>query len=130
MSFSIKLLEDMPILLVTIEGDFTVELICQMFEQSAAYASQTNRLLYRMVDTTCMTSSFIDVVQMVRVAGTDIPGSPRDPRLVSMFIGSNAITRLSADLMRQKQLNMPVFPNCDEALRYIYRHMVEERTTA
>ncbi len=118
-------MEGEPILLASLSGKVTPEMIYQLYEESARLADEAGHA-YRITDVSDLDGSFGDLVLVMAKAASGQPGSPSDPRITAVLVGSEMLVRIYAEGLRQEQygkLNVPLFANHDEALVYLREQM-------
>ena len=116
-----------PILIATLTGYVSLDLVQQMFEQSAKLADEIGGHLYRITDVRDIESSFSDLVMILaEAASKQQPGSSTDPRFTGMLVGSHKWVKAFSENIQQRQygsLNIPLFDTMEAAMFYIEQQM-------
>jgi hypothetical protein len=116
-----------PILIATLTGHVTLELVQEMFEQSARLADEIGGHLYRITDVRDIDTTFSDLVMILAEASSkEQPGSPTDPRFTGMLVGSHQWVKTFSQSIQQRQygsLNIPLFEDMEAAMSYVQQQM-------
>jgi hypothetical protein len=116
-----------PILIATLTGHVTLDLVQEMFEQSANFADEIGGHLYRITDVRDIDSTFSDLVMILaEAASKKQSGSPADPRFTGMLVGSDQWVKTFSQSIQQRQygsLNIPLFENMEAAMFYVQQQM-------
>jgi hypothetical protein len=116
-----------PIIIATLSGDLTPEIVQDMFAQSATLVDEIGGPVYRITDIRLTEISFHDLVLVLADCSHGQPGSPADPRIRGMLVGTtHEWSRFFADSLQQEQygrLNIPIFEELDQAMAYIHEEM-------
>jgi hypothetical protein len=116
-----------PIIIATITGILDTDVVSQMYRQTNEIMAQLGlSKVYRISDYTEANISFADLLRVTALAGTDQPGSANDPRITPLFVGTDAMVRLGADVLRQRQVNIQIFRTINDALDAIRLQMMEQ----
>jgi len=124
-SGTVERLDGQPIILVTITGHVDGEIARSIYKQSAEIADAADEMLYRILDVRQMTTSFPEMLEVVRESGKGLPGSGRDPRIKNIYVGNNNMAKLARDLMKQFGVEMLMFLSMEDAHTYI-QNQIEE----
>ena len=122
MPVRVEKLPNEPIIILTYEGRLDVETVRSAFLQSAAIAEQIAGLVYRISDVRRADADFAHVLKVVAEIRKGLPGSSADPRIRGMFVGTSAMAKLYADILRQQALggvSIPFFFTPEDALASI-----------
>jgi hypothetical protein len=122
MSIKVEQLPDEPIIVVTLSGDITVEVVQDMFAQCAQLADDMGGRVYRLTDIRLTEITFPELVQVLSKISKGQPGSPSDPRICGVLLGTHGWSRFFVDSLHQEQygqLNIPIFEEFDAALDYL-----------
>ena len=118
-----------PIIIGTLRGHVTVELVKEMFEQSAKLADEIGEHVYRITDVSNVELTFKDLVMALANASSQKqPGSSADPRFTGMLVGSHKWSQMFSESIQQEQygkMNIPLFEDVDAAMAYIEEKMKE-----
>jgi hypothetical protein len=130
MGYTVDYLPDEPIMVVRIQGDFTNEMLHNMFADTAAFIDHIEGRVYRVIDCTDMALSLQDFMKMMRLAqetGKPQRGSGADPNVTAALVGSDEWVSLYRDSLRTRQgAYLSILATIDEAIDYlrqeVYRH--------
>jgi hypothetical protein len=117
------------IIIATLEGHVTVNDLDVIYQRSAALIQQMGGMIHRVTDARLATSSFADILRLVREASKGLPGSATDPNVKTVFVGNHEMLRLVADMLRQPQfghIQIPMFPTLEDALVAV-RHEISKQ---
>ncbi len=127
MAVKVEQVPDKPILIATLTGYVSLDLVQQMFEQSAKLADEIGGHLYRITDVRDIDTSFSDLVMILAEASSKKqPGSPADPRFTGMLVGSHKWVKAFSENIQQRQygsLNVPLVDTMEAAMLYIEQQM-------
>lgn len=126
MSLKVERLQQESIVLATLTGTVTPELITEMYAQSAALADEIGGHVYRITDVRECDISFSDLLLALAEASEGQPGSPTDPRITGMLVGTNQMSLMFSKSAEQDQyhnMNIPHFNEMDQAMAYIREQM-------
>jgi hypothetical protein len=127
-------LPDDDIVIFSFNGNVTVDEQREMYHVSAEILEATGRHLYRLTNYTFVTSTFAEVLGIVRDMGTGIPGSVSDPRITAVIVGSHQWTKLAIDMAKRPQFGgilVSTFSTVEDgvtALRLIKHEVARART--
>lgn len=130
MALTVERIANEPILIATITGHVSVDVIKEMFAESAKLADEMAvPTIWRVTDVTDIEATFTDLVLILgEAAKTAPPGSPADPRFHGSLVGSHQLVQMYSKAIKQKQygqLNIPVFSDMDTALASIRAQIAE-----
>ena len=131
MPVTVEQLDDQPIIVATFTGFVDLPTVQEMFKRSAAFKTQLGTPLYRISDVTNVSTSLKDLLAIVKEASNDIPGSPADPEMVGMFVGTNKWVGLFQSTLSEAEfgsINIPAFTSHQDALSYIERRRAENKS--
>lgn len=127
MAVKVERVPGQPILIATLTGLVTGELVQEMFEQSAGLADQIGGHLYRITDVRNIDTTFGDLVRILKEASShNQPGSSADPRFSGMLVGSSQWVKIFSQSLQQRQygsLTIPLFDEMEAAMAYIQQQM-------
>ncbi|RMG88752.1 MAG: hypothetical protein D6712_03035 [Chloroflexi bacterium] len=126
MPVTIEKMDGMPVIVATFKGHVDVSMVKYVFNRTAELCEGIEGPIFRISDVSEATSSFVEMLGVIREAGQGGPGSTTDPRIRAVFVGSNQWTRLMRDALQQPQfggVNMPAFTSMEDAMTYI-RHQL------
>ena len=129
MAVKVEKLPAEPIIIATLSGDLTPEMVKDMFAQSAKLVDEIGGRVYRITDIRLTDISFPDLVVVLADCSHGQPGSPADPRIRGMLVGTHGWSHFFADSIQQEQyggLNIPIFEDMDQAMAYIHEDMALE----
>jgi hypothetical protein len=126
MSVKVERIPGEPVIVATLVGKVTAELVLEMFEQSARLAAQIPGQVYRITDVRLSTTTFHEMVTILAEACRQKhTASSADPRFCGMLLGSHEWSQMYSESLKQDQhgkLNLPVFTSFNEAMQYITHH--------
>lgn len=111
-----------PIVVVTVTGHLTVEVMREVYRQIAKFADEIEPPIYRITDTRHREASFAEMMSIVKEAGKGMPGTTTDPRIRNVFVGRDKFAMIARDAYRNtnpEKLSMPTFDNMEDALTYV-----------
>lgn len=123
-------IEGEPIIVSTFTGDVTIDDIYAMYDSTLRFQKEIGGVIYRISHMTNLKTDFPTLMQVLRVAAQNRPGSGGDPNVKLVFAGTSAIARMVKDALSAPQfggVNIPLFAKVDDALEYI-RIVREEET--
>jgi hypothetical protein len=126
MAVNVDRLPNEPIIIATLSGDLTSEIVQEMFAQSATLLDEIGGYAYRITDIQSADISFPDLVLVLSQSTKGQPGSPSDPRICGVLVGTHEWARFYADSLHQAQygqLNIPIFDDFDTAMAYLREQM-------
>jgi hypothetical protein len=127
MAVKVERIPGKPILIATLTGHVTLELIQEMFEQSARLVDEIGGHLYRITDVRDVDTTFSDLVMILAKASSKKqPGSAADPRFSGMLVGSDQWVKTFSENIQQRQyggLNIPLFDNMEAAMSHVRQQM-------
>ncbi len=121
MGFTLELLPDEPIMIVTGKGALTVQDFNAMFAESRVLLAGMNGPIYRIVDFRESTTSFIDLIRTTQIATKGTEGSTTDPRIKAVVVGTTQWVSLGRTIFEQPQfsaLHFPTVASLEDALIY------------
>jgi hypothetical protein len=122
MPATVERLPNEPIIIVTVTGQLTVEVMRDVYRQIAEIADDVVPPLYRITDTRFREASFAEMMAIIKEASKGMPGTTTDPRIRNMFVGRDKMAMIGRDCYSNvtPQGNvMPMFETIEEALVYI-----------
>lgn len=122
MSIYVERLPNEPIIIATLSGDLTSDIVQQMFDESSTLMEEIEGKVYRITDIRLTEISFPDLVQVLGRSAHRQPGSPSDPRICGVLVGTHGWSRFFTESLQQEQygqLNIPIFDDFDAALDYL-----------
>lgn len=126
MSFTIKRLENEPIILITwnpCEGEFA-QILKSSTKQVDALIHSGEQSIYRIDDLTHFGNINFSIIQIALLNTSQrAPGSPTDPRVHSILVGISPFLRLAAHAASLAKFGgsgsrVPLFDSVSEALRH------------
>lgn len=117
---------DEPILIATFVGHVDSDMMLEMFRASDALTREGETIIYRISDCREANTHFADMMRIVSEAGRGLPGSSTDPRFHPVLVGTQAMVKLVADMLKQQKnggLQVPIFHTIDDALEAIHLQM-------
>ncbi|RMF77249.1 MAG: hypothetical protein D6737_18195 [Chloroflexi bacterium] len=127
MPATIECLSDQSIILITIEGRYTIEDARDIWAQTNDLIDTLEGDVYRIVDVCKMEISFGDMLAITQEIIKGQPGTAVDPRIQTIYIGHNPMNRIIRDKIyfeTQAMVHIPTFCTLNEALEYIRRNRV------
>lgn len=124
MGYTVEYLDNESIMIVRIEGDFTIEMLQNMFAETAAYIDK-NGHIYRVTDCTALElplQDFMKVLRLAQEAGKSSRGSAADPNVTAVLVGNNQWVSLYRDALRTQQgggATIPILSTIEDALMYL-----------
>lgn len=118
------------IIVATLSGDLDLEMVTEMFAQSAKLIDEIGGRVYRITDIRLTEISFANLVLVLAESAGSQAGSPRDPRIRGMLVGTHGWSRFFTESLQQTQygqLKIPIFQDIDSALDHIHEQMALER---
>lgn len=120
MPATVEKLPDEPIILVTVNGHFDIEVARGIYAEIARLAKQIEGKIYRITDLRKQTTSFSDTVQVVKEASQKLPGTTSDPRIVNIFVGRDQVSPITLNAMRKQNPDgHGVLDSVEDALQYV-----------
>lgn len=126
-------LPDESIVIFSFGGKVSLEDQREMYALSARILEATREHLYRLSNYTGVTSTFAEVMGIVREIGTGLPGSITDSRITAVLVGQHQWTRLALDMLKQPQfggIQAALFNTVEDgltALRLVKREVQRAR---
>ncbi len=133
MPVTVEKLADFPVVIAVLEGQVNIPTIQEMYRRSAELCEGMDGPIFRITDVREVTTSFAEMLGVIREASKGTPGSTTDPRFHPVFVGNNQWVRLVRDALRQPQfggVNMPLFTSREEAMVYIMDQLGMDSNTA
>jgi len=118
----VKQLDNEPILIVKYVGDVTADDVREMFRLSAEIMGDADQTFYRINDIRDTDSNFTEMLDVVNIASTDMPGSSVDPRIQSSFVGTSTWLSFFRNAMSKPKFGarlMSAFDDMDDAIASI-----------
>ena len=122
MAAEVQLLPDMPVLKAKLTGNVDLETAETLFTKSAELMGDSGEKFFRITDVRDAESTFADMLKVIKQASQGQPGSTTDPRIQTVFVGSNTWVRLYRDAMRQTRFGgeqLPAFESMGDAMKYV-----------
>jgi hypothetical protein len=97
------------------------------FQQVAALVEDASETVYVIDDFSDVPLRFDDIVLKLAHLTRNKPGSPSDPRIQYLLVGTHEMLELAARSASQRQygeVEMPLFESIDDALEYARRERV------
>jgi hypothetical protein len=125
-------LPEEPIIIATYDGFVTAADIREGAAAIAQLAEKIEGRVYAIADIHSTTSSFAEVLEILRDQSKGAEGTTTDPRLIVVLVGSTAMGKLFVDAIRQSNyggVTVPMFPTLEAALESFrvmhaqYRHI-------
>lgn len=120
--YTLRLLDDEPIIIFTVTSPEAVEKIAQILQETVDLMQHLEHV-YRIVDLSACGFTIKEVVATLNHATVKREGSVWDERITSVYVtGGNTMAQLLADGMNQlrhRGANVSVFTTLDEGLAYI-----------
>ena len=126
MPVEVSALPDKPVVLATLRGQITLDDAIHIFKRTHELRQSMPEYIYRLTDVREATSSFSEIIQIIRSGAGDLPSATNDPTITVVFVGKSQWSKLFIDAMRQQQfgqVNIPLFNTLDEALQFIENDM-------
>lgn len=130
MTFTIEWLPDEPILVVRGSNMLTADAFRQMFAQVNEQVKSISGRVYRIADYSQATSSFMDIMQAVKIASSGAGGTTSDPRIQSIYVGTSQWISLARTALQQPHfggIQVPTFHTMEDALTYARMQLAQER---
>ncbi len=130
MAVIVERIPDQPIIVAVLSGDITSEMVQEMFAQSAALADEIGEQAYRITDIRLSEISFSDLVVVLADSASGQPGSPSDPRIHGVLVGTHGWSKFfvtSAHQAQYGEMNIPIFEDMETAQAYIRERMMLDR---
>ena len=120
MPVKVERIPDQPIIVLHYEGFLDLETVKSAFVQSAAIAAQIEGITYRIADIRNATSSFVEIVSILKASRANVQGSAADTKYQVIFVGQNQLAHLYADALKQLGASpIPFFDTMEDAMQYI-----------
>lgn len=132
MTVQTKRIEGEPIIVSTFTEDITIDDIYMMYDETLRYQKEIGGVIFRISHMTEINTSFPTLMQILKVAAENRPGSGGDPNVKLVFAGTSALARMIKDALSNPQfggVNIPLFAKVDDALDYI-RIIREEESSS
>lgn len=129
MPVQITRLDGEPIIHCLVTGKASATDIAVMFARCAELSADIAGRVYRVTEIRDITTSFYDVMLVLRQMSDGRPGSTTDPRFFGVMVGDDEVVRLIAASSQQEQygrMNVPLFSSVDDALAFIRAKMAAE----
>lgn len=130
MSVSVIRLENEPILIATLSGVVTVEMVLEVFSQSAELMGDNQHIFHRITDVRTADSNFLEMLGVIKEAASTSAGSTMDPRIRTTFVGTTTWMNFFRNAMMKPQFGgkkMGAFDNMDDALTSVRIQIENER---
>jgi hypothetical protein len=124
---------DEPVIVATLTGFVTIDTIKEMYAGSNELARDIVGRLYRITDVTNISSSFMEVLKVVREASQGRPGTSTDPNVTVVLVGTNEMAKLVADMLKQPQfggLAIPIFKCMEDAVDFVHIDLARRQKEA
>ncbi len=122
MSIEITLLADLPVICVVFHEALTLEGVQYVFQKSTELTQGMPAPIYRISDIRKAQTSFAEMLKILQAARGGRAGSPTDPRIRQLFVGSNQWINMARNVMEQPQfggVQIPIFASMDDAIAYV-----------
>jgi hypothetical protein len=132
MSVKVDRIPGEPIIIATLIGAVTTEMVLDVFQQSARLAEEIeSSIIYRIADVCAITTTFAEMVRILGEASqAEQPGSAADPRFRPILVGTNEWAQMYSNSLKQEQyggISVPVFATYDDALDHIHRQRAKQK---
>jgi hypothetical protein len=121
MGFTLEMLPNEPIMIVTGKGALTVHDFNEMFADSRKLLAGMKGPIYRIVDFTESTTSFMDLIRITQISIKGEEGTTTDSRIKPVIVGTNQWVSLGRTIFEQPQfsgMHFPTMVSMEDALIY------------
>jgi hypothetical protein len=120
MSATVEKLPNEPIILVTVKGNMTAEIAREVYQEIAQITKDMPLPIYRITDIRKIETNFTDMMEVIKEATIERPGTTCDPRITHIFVGNDKFVKIARDvLQRIDPDNHPMLDTMEKALAYI-----------
>ncbi len=119
MPVSIQQLQPHPVVLVTIDGPFNAAMADAAFRDVAEVTRNIDGTVYRVTDFRAMEVTFTDMVQIVKALMGGAAGSPSDPRIQNLFVGTGPMVTMARESLANRGVEVPLFATVEDALEAV-----------
>lgn len=126
MGFTLELLPNEPIMIVIGKGAMTVQDFNEMFAESRKLLAGMKAPIYRIVDLSESTTSFMELIRLTQIATKGVEGSTTDSRIKPVIVGTTQWVSLGRTIFEQPQfsgMHFPTFVSMEDALTYARREL-------
>ncbi len=118
----VEKLPDEPIIIATLAGDLSIEIVREMYAQTAQLLADHDGILYRITDIRATEIDFSELVNVLASFTENLPGSPTDPRISGVLVGTHGWSEFFTQSAQQEQygaVNITVFEELEVALAHL-----------
>ncbi len=126
-------LEEEPIIITAYAGEVTAEILLNGYARTAELITRCGAKQYLILDMTEVSTSFAEVMTLLKHQRQTTPGATVDPRLEAMVVvGAGRMLRLYVDALRQgaasplQGATVPMYASIEDALAAL-RVMIKQR---
>lgn len=126
MPVDVSALPDKPIVLATLRGQITLSDATHIFQRTHELRQTMPEHIYRITDVREATSTFSEIIQIIRSGASDSPSATNDPTITIVFVGKSQWSKLFIDAMQQHQfgqVSIPLFNTIEEAMQFVEEDM-------
>jgi len=130
MPVTVERVENEPVIIATIIGGLTEDIVLKIYSETAKLIENSpEEHFFRIADVRESDSTFVDIMAVIaKMRDRNLPGSPADPRITLLFLGTNQWMDIAIRAMHRPQngnLWIPVFKDFDSVWEFI-RHKQAE----
>lgn len=116
MSIKVERIPNKPIILLTSKGAMTVDDVLKAYEETAQLAGEMNGLIYRVVDVREQTTTFPEMMEIMKVVNQNTMGSPSDERIQTIYVGREKFAMMAREMFSRKTGRaFPIFETVEAA---------------
>lgn len=122
MPVSVERLANEPIVIAKLSGKITKEDIVHMFEASIDLTTDVEGRIYRITNVLDAETNFMEMVSIIREAGSGVRGSTSDPNVRVVFVGRSHWIDFTRQALLQPQfggVNLSLFTEMNDALDFV-----------
>lgn len=124
MSITVERVPDEPILLLKSTGQMTVDDVRGAYAETTRLLdqmeSENHEIVYRIVDVREQTTTFPEMMEIMKVATASGEGTPTDNRIQTIYVGREKFAMLAREMFsRQTGRAFPIFESVEDALEAI-----------
>lgn len=132
MPYKTEILPNEPIIIITLIGQVTAQLMQETFAEVAAFAEKVGGEVWRISDYRQSTSSFADTMKAIMETMKNRKGSIFEDKIHVSFVGTNQWVGLMRNVLGTPQfgnIQIPTFETTEDALGYVRREIAKRAAT-
>lgn len=128
MPYHIEILEDKPIIVVTLHGRLTLPLMREVFERCDTLMRHQRGHVYRVMDARNSEANSIDLLEFVQHMRADSRGFGSAHDLTVVYVGGRSWVKFITQAIQLERFggnNTPIFQTLDDALMYVHINIAD-----